>query len=106
MWRRLFELRDFMCLHDDKISRDLFYAKLNGGPVDVEVSEKYAEFLKIGSNTVPRKTVEQMHALKNTMSQIGVVDGEIVAAERKLAWLKSGEMKAKQKAQVAFLRDD
>ena len=29
--RTLFEMRDFMCLHGDHISRDMFYCKLNGG---------------------------------------------------------------------------
>lgn len=39
--RSLFEVRDFMCLHGDKASRDKFYAHLSGRSVSMDTTQKY-----------------------------------------------------------------
>ena len=94
-------MRDFMCLHDDKITRDLFYSKLTGDALDVSSTEKYAAFMRDGSSLEAKKTMKQIHRLQKTIRDIEAVDTDIVETEKRLLWLETGPKRPGQKPKAA-----
>ena len=63
--RTLFEIRDFMCLHANKVTRDMFYCKLSGNVAAVADAEHYLDAKSLATSPTSNSEVDQMYMLKS-----------------------------------------
>lgn len=76
--RTLFEVRDFMCLHHNRVSRDVFYTRLQGNAAQLLDAQRYSEYeSKTDMDIMAQKKADQMYNLKKTFDMIADKDAEI-----------------------------
>ena len=98
--RTLFEVRDFMCLHLDKISRDVFYAKLGASRGVTEQvtmlaeTQKYAEYrAQNAADPTKLKTASAMYQLSKKLAGVKRLDREARELDEKYHVVLAKEMR-------------